>query len=146
MRHILFQSGDYENDEACKAAADAMLEKFKSGAADENSFADLAKKNSSDTGSYYNGGLYENVGRDKMVEEFENWIFDEKRETGDCEVIKTSYGYHVMYYVGEGLGTTDTEIYDTVRNERYSKIANDLATKYAVTVDSDKMNNIPDIA
>ena len=34
-----------------------------------------------------------------MVEEFENWIFDASRKTGDTGLVKTPYGWHVMYFV-----------------------------------------------
>ena len=35
-----------------------------------------------------------------MVTEFNNWIFDDARKAGDVEIVKTSYGYHIMYFVG----------------------------------------------
>ena len=34
-----------------------------------------------------------------MVQEFEDWCFDDSRQTGDYGLVKTSYGYHIMYYV-----------------------------------------------
>ena len=36
----------------------------------------------------------------QMVQEFEDWCFA-KHEVGDTGVVKTMYGYHVMYYVGQ---------------------------------------------
>jgi hypothetical protein len=38
-----------------------------------------------------------------MVEPFEAWCFDESRQYGDTGLVKTTYGYHVMYYVGYDL-------------------------------------------
>jgi hypothetical protein len=34
-----------------------------------------------------------------MVTEIDEWLFDEARKKGDTAVIKTEYGYHVMYWV-----------------------------------------------
>ncbi len=34
-----------------------------------------------------------------MVEPFEDWCFDETRAAGDYGLVKTTYGYHIMYYV-----------------------------------------------
>jgi hypothetical protein len=36
-----------------------------------------------------------------MVESFENWCFDESRKAGDHGMVETTYGYHIMYYVGD---------------------------------------------
>ena len=34
---------------------------------------------------------------------FEEWCFDAGRQYGDYGLVKTDYGYHVMYYVGSEL-------------------------------------------
>ena len=36
-----------------------------------------------------------------MVEEFDAWCFDPDREPGDTDIVETTYGYHIMYYVGD---------------------------------------------
>ena len=35
-----------------------------------------------------------------MVEIFDAWIFEEGRKAGDYGLVKTEFGYHLMYYVG----------------------------------------------
>ena len=35
-----------------------------------------------------------------MVETFDAWCFDETRQSGDHGLVKTPYGYHIMYFVG----------------------------------------------
>lgn len=71
----------------------------------EEYFAELAELNSHDTGSVgentLGGGLYEGIEKGKMVEPFENWVYDESREEGDIEIIMTEYGWHIMYFVKE---------------------------------------------
>ena len=146
VRHILYSFDDYETKEECKAAADAILEQFKKDGGGEEAFADLANRYSSDTGSAMNGGLYENVAEGQMVEEFEDWIFDEDRKAGDTDVIETSYGYHVMYYVGNGRPAWEATVYSELVSDKYSDLAEDYTADYKVNVDTKKLNNIPDIA
>jgi parvulin-like peptidyl-prolyl isomerase len=96
VRHILIQpevsEGASEATDAQKAAAkqqaEALYEEWKSGAATEDSFAELAKKNSSDTGSSSEGGLYQSVYPGQMTEAFENWCFDAARKPGDTGIVR----------------------------------------------------------
>lgn len=48
--------------------------------------------------------FYENVARGDMVEEFDAWIYSDGRFLGEVSPagVKTTYGYHVMYYMGDG--------------------------------------------
>ena len=113
VRHILVKaeaddSGVYTDEakEAAKTKAQEYLDEWKAGEATEESFAELAKLYSEDTGSSQNGGLYDQVVRYSYVQEFEDFAFDESRKTGDTGIVygeSASYaGYHVMYFVGEG--------------------------------------------
>lgn len=95
-------------DEQWKEAentANEILEKFNSGDKSEYSFAVLAEENSEDTASTSSGsnglfgGLYEGVTKGEMVSEFENWALDSSREYGDTGIVKSEYGYHIMYFV-----------------------------------------------
>ena len=86
--------------EACRAAAQDILDQWLAGEATEDSFAVLANTHSTDPGSNTNGGLYEGVYEGQMVPEFNDWCFDETREYGNYGLVKTTYGYHVMFYVG----------------------------------------------
>lgn len=106
VRHILIKPEETDGKtattaqwDAAKKKAENLLNEWRKGAKTEESFGELAKKNSSDTGSTDNGGLYEHVTKGQMVAEFENWIFDQNRKAGDTGIVKTEYGYHVMYYV-----------------------------------------------
>jgi len=88
-----------EEWEACRQAAQAILDEWNAGAATEDSFAALAMAKSEDPGSQSSGGLYTNVYLGQMVPPFEEWCFDETREYGDTGLVLTDYGYHVMFYV-----------------------------------------------
>lgn len=87
---------DWEN---CRAKAQEILDIWLAGEMTEESFAVLANEHSTDGGSNTNGGLYEGFTPGTMVTEFNDWCFDESRQTGDYGLVKTTYGYHIMYFV-----------------------------------------------
>ena len=130
VRHILvsFEGGTtdettgtttYSEDEkkVAENAAATILAAFQEGKQSEETFAELATKNSDDTGSVENGGLYENVYPGQMVSAFNDWCFDSARKAGDTGIVETEYGYHVMYFVGNsGMTYRDFMIESTLRN------------------------------
>lgn len=111
-RHILvgFEGGTtddsgnttYSDEEKAAALAEAedLLATFKAGEATEDAFAALANENSDDTGSNTTGGLYEDIYPGQMVTNFNDWVFDASRQSGDTGIVESDYGYHVMYFSG----------------------------------------------
>ena len=86
--------------ETCRAAAQALLDQYLAGEKTAEAFGTLANEHSDDNdGKVTNGGLYSNVRSGQMVAEFDKWIFDTNRKTGDTGLVKTQFGYHVMYFV-----------------------------------------------
>ena len=110
VRHILLmpEGADSSNirtetfsDEAWAAAlaeAEAIVEEWKSGEATEDTFAELANTRSDDSDGT-DGGLYTQVTEGQMAEAFNDWCFDEARQYGDVEIVKTEFGYHIMFFV-----------------------------------------------
>lgn len=107
VRHILIGVADTKTDadwENCRAAAQTLLDQWLAGEATEESFAALAQTHSTDTGSASNGGLYTDLTKDtNFVEPFKQWYLDESREVGHYGLVKSDYGYHIMYFSGSGL-------------------------------------------
>lgn len=111
VRHILFEIKGGTTDESgnkiytdadwevCRKQAEDALSKWRAGAASEEYFAELANTLSEDPGSNTNGGLYTYVAPGQMVETFDAWCFDKARQPGDTGLVKSEFGYHVMYYV-----------------------------------------------
>lgn len=113
VRHILIapeggttdettQKVTYSEDEwaAALAKAESVLETWKNGEATEESFGELAKTETADEASIPDGGLYTDIYKGSgMVEEFEAWAIDPARVTGDTGIVKTVFGYHIMYFV-----------------------------------------------
>lgn len=91
-----YSDEDWEN---CRAKAQKLLDEWKAGEATEKSFADMAVEHSTDTGSASNGGLYEGLNEEtNFVEEFKAWYLDKNRQVGDTGLVKSTYGYHIMFY------------------------------------------------
>lgn len=106
VRHILIVPEETNDDgtytdaawTAAEQKAQSLLDEWKAGEHTEDSFAFLAAENSADTGSASNGGLYEEVYPGQTVDAFDAWCFDAARQPGDTGIVKTEYGYHVMYF------------------------------------------------
>ena len=118
---------------AAKTKAEQILKDWKSGDATEDSFAELAKTYSDDTGSNTNGGLYEAVKEGQMVTNFNDWIFDASRKPGDTGIVESDYGYHIIYFVGDDAEEWHVDIKDTITsnklNDYMSNLTADLEVK-----------------
>lgn len=84
--------------EAGRQQAQVVYDLWLAGNKDEDSFVELAKKHSADS-SAANGGMISNAAKDQMVEEFDAWIFEDGRKYGDHTMLKTVFGYHIMFFV-----------------------------------------------
>ena len=138
VRHILIMpEGGTKNEsgtsitysdeewEACRVKAQALLDQYLAGEKTEAAFGVMANEHSQDqNGKVTNGGLYADVYAGQMVQPFEEWIFDSSRKAGDTGLVKTQYGYHVMYFVdrngpmddwafAEGRKAGDTDLIKT---------------------------------
>ncbi len=93
--HILInapKSASEADRQKAKVRAQAVLQEVRAA---PESFAQVAKKNSQDTGSAANGGDLDYFGRGAMVKPFEDAVFAMKK--GDIsEVVESDFGYHVI--------------------------------------------------
>jgi peptidyl-prolyl cis-trans isomerase D len=98
VRHILImspQEADATVAESAKAKVEGLLAQIKQGA----DFAELAKNHSEDPGSASLGGELGFFQRGDMVPEFEAAAFSLTKPGDLSEVVKTSYGYHLLQLV-----------------------------------------------
>lgn len=105
-----------EADKTAKEKAEQLFKDWKADGATEEGFAKLANANSSDGAE---GGLYKEVSQGEMVSEFNDWIFDKTRKSGDTDIVKTDYGYHIMYYVGQNAPEWQVNIKYQLTDEAY---------------------------
>lgn len=139
VRHILIapeKSDDNEDTHAmnctkeqwaeAKKKADKVLKEYKDGKKQNaTAFAKFAKENSDD-GNASQGGLYENIYPNQMVATFNAWSFDPARKVGDTTIVKTIYGYHIMFFEGTS---------DITTREAYAR------TKVEGTTESDRITD-----
>lgn len=120
VRHILIMpendNGDEETSEtpkytdeqwaAAEKKANDILDQYNKGDKNEYSFALLAEANSADVASTSAsgtanafGGLCAATKLGAMVPEFEEWSVNKSRKYGDTGIVKSKYGYHIMFFV-----------------------------------------------
>ena len=153
VRHILvnFEGGTEDKDgnvtysekekATAKEKAEALLKQWQDGVATEESFGELANKESDDQdGKVTNGGLYEDIYPGQMVKAFEEWCFAEDRKAGDTGIVETEYGFHVMYYSStDEMSYRDLMIDYDLRLEDTEKWQKELGEKISCDVVSLKL-------
>ncbi|MDD6490136.1 MAG: peptidylprolyl isomerase [Clostridia bacterium] len=142
VRHILLSADTYGSDDAAKAKADEVYNEWKKGDATEDSFGELANKYSSDGGSNSKGGLYTNVTEGQMVTEFNDWCFDKSRKPGDTDIVKTQFGYHIMYFVGDSGTAWKVAVDGALRSKDFNDKYNTLKEDYKVEYDDDYLKTM----
>ena len=118
--------------------AQDILNEWLSGEQTEEMFALLANDHSVDPGSNTMGGLYTDVYVGQMVEEFEAWCFDETRKPGDYGVVRTSLGYHIMYF-SASRPVWQSEVESDLLGERGMALITATTEKYPMTVEYEKI-------
>lgn len=153
VRHILFKLTEDETDddgnkttkqirteEEAKTLAEKTLQEWIDDGATEDKFTELAGELSEDPGSSDNGGLYEDITKSSSyVKEFLDWCFADGRKVGDYGIIKTDYGYHIMYMSKiSDTAQWQSDIKDTLANDAYEKFFKDITEdkKYNATLNS----------
>jgi parvulin-like peptidyl-prolyl isomerase len=138
VRHILIMAkADTATDEektAAKTKAESLLAEFLAGDKSEDSFGELAKANSEDTGSAGNGGLYSDVVPGQMVEAFNDWCFASGRKPGDTGIVESEYGYHVMYFVGDDGPEWKIKVTNALVSDAYSSYIEEAIKEYPYEV------------
>lgn len=117
-----------------------ILDEWKSGAATEDSFAELCKKYTQDTSAAENGGLFEQVTKSGMSEELGGWIFDSSRQAGDTVTITVSDTTYVLYYIGQDQPEWKINIKNTLVSQVMSQYMEDITADVTVEDSKGKLN------
>ena len=136
VRHILIEAKTTETDTEgnetplddatieknfaeAKKQAEELLAEWKKGDATEESFAALASDKTADSASAEKGGLYEDINASSSyVPEFLNWALASHKK-GDTGIIRTSYGYHIMYFVGaDEMAQWESDVRSTIATDK----------------------------
>ena len=112
---------------AAKKKANNILAKFNKTDKSEYEFAKLAEQYSTDSASTSSGsndsfgGLYESVTLGQMVPDFEKWSIDDSRKYGDTGIVKSDYGYHIMFFIND-CPEYQSKIIAQIKSDRLSNM------------------------
>lgn len=120
-------SGLYE-DSCLKA--EALKKEWEEAGKTEEYFAALADENASADNP--EGGLYEQLKKNVLDEAVDKWCFDEKRVPGDCEIIYTEAGFHLVFFVGKNEEAWKTEVVQQMKSDSDNLWYNSLMEKAEV--------------
>lgn len=136
IRHILFTNTTYADD----TKANEVYAEWEAAGFTEEKFIELNNLYNEDS-SITNGGLYENVQEGDMVTEFNDWMFDASRKPGDHGIVETTYGWHIMYYVGESdRAAWQAEAISALQNADYTQLVEDYSA--GITFDDNAIYEI----
>ncbi|MGN0977400.1 MAG: C39 family peptidase [Faecousia sp.] len=86
--------------EACRERAETLLSSWQSDRnASEATFAELAYQ-FDESGSRLNGGAYRQLRQGQLMKTLDAWCFEESRQSGDTVILRSDYGYHILYFSG----------------------------------------------
>lgn len=151
VRHILIEpkGGETAEDgtttytdaqwEACRIEAQALLDQWKEANGTEEDFAALATEHTTDGGSKESGGLYTNLTKDtNFVTEFKEWYLDESRKNGDTGLVKSVYGYHIMFF-SDSRDIWFYEASNAAHQENANKVVEQMMTDKPMEVTYEKI-------
>ena len=141
--HILFSvdssittntSNTFKTSDEANEAIEALYKEIEAEAVDgvvtKEVFEKFATGKTADSGIFY-----EDVYTGQMVAEFEDWLFNAEK-VGELGLVETDYGWHIMYYGGEGEEATWEYLAHTAAaNEKYNEFEEGL--NFNATVNDD---------
>lgn len=134
-----------EEWETCRKKAQDLLDQWLATGDDatEESFAELANAHSADGGSNTSGGLYQGITPgSNYVEDFLNWSVDSSRKPGDTGLVKSVYGYHIMYFVsGEEIWIYNAR--SGYLTEKLDEMIQQAMEKWPMEIHRDKISLAP---
>jgi hypothetical protein len=146
VRHLLVMVGENGLDtaDAARARAEELLQIWKDGAADEDSFAALANEHSDDNTDPAQGGapggLYANITpSSSYMENFLNWTVDAARQPGDTTIIEEDgwyHGFHIMYFVKRHGPAWKEMVREELNYEAYTDKLHELREAFPLTFTS----------
>lgn len=145
FRHILISpdtssSASYlpseEDYAASKKEAEKLLIEWEKENTEDN-FAKLANEYSDDKGSNTNGGIYRSVEKGELkgsYDELDAWLFSNSRQPKDIEILKSDYGYHIVYFVSKGEPAWRESIIATLKESKLQEEKAKILESYPVEI------------
>lgn len=124
---------EIEEEEALDRLTKAKDE-WLSGEKTGESFGKLADKFYDSEDENEDGGSYVLIAKGDMVEAIDEWIFDENRKEGDCEVVKSDSGCHLLYFIGEDMPKWKLDVQNQMSYENVSKVYEDTSRELSIEI------------
>ncbi len=137
-----------EQWQQCKEKAESIRDQWLENPTQEN-FAQLARRYSVDSAAAA-GGMYAGMtGKESLLvvvdknalKPVNDWVFHTAREAGHDVLLKTDYGYHLIYFVNRTV--TDGDWYEIavkqLTSEYYNGLIDDAAAKNPIKVNYKKI-------
>ncbi len=102
---------------ACQEFANELYKKLK---AEDHLTLDIFHQYNQKYSDYKeNNGDYEGVSKRDSNAEIEKWIYDSSRQKGDMAVLKSTHGYSIVYFIGQGEKEYYANALKAYQNEQY---------------------------
>lgn len=89
----------------------------------ESTFAEVAHEYSDDTGTALDGGAYHGIQQGQLIDVLDQWCFDDARQIGDTVILRSDYGYHILYFCGSQENARAEAEEDYYRQQQAALIA-----------------------
>lgn len=120
--------------EACRERAEDLLSSWQSNRnASEATFSELANQYD-DSGSRLNGGAYRQLRQGQLMRSLDEWCFDECRQSGDTVILRSDYGYHILYFSGS-TGIWYAEAEQDLKSQKQAELITAAREKYTAQID-----------
>ena len=108
---------DEQLEKSCEEAEDKFHE-WQQGGASEGLFQKLAESQSEKSRS---DDQYFDMKKDTMDSFIEKWVFSEDRQPGDCKVLYSPSGFHLIYYQGHGKEAWKVMVLNDYQEQQYQE-------------------------
>lgn len=118
-----------EQLEASCLEAEAFRDQWVQEGGTRDAFSEMAALQTEKSGT---GSDLASVTREQFGKNITKWLFDEQRSEGDCEILYSEDGFHVMYYDGPGEEAWKALTREDLQEQGYQAWFDDLMKKTEV--------------
>ncbi|MDD3340231.1 MAG: SurA N-terminal domain-containing protein [Lachnospiraceae bacterium] len=115
-------------EDSC-TTAEKIQEEWAAGQKTRESFKALAEEYKTDNNTYT---AYTKLTKNTLDTQIDAWCFDPSRKEGDCNVLYTEGGFHVIYFVGTDGKAWAKQAEDDLRDEQYNEWYDETVTAVKV--------------
>ena len=136
FRYVYMTLDTYGTYDKAEERANELLDTWRAGDADADSFGELAYNYSEDATTAQSGGLTENLGMapSKFSDSVIDWLYDPARQTGDVDVVRGEDACFILYFEGDGQIEWESEASAALTEEAFTEDIEALDEIYETTV------------